>query len=262
MASTQAAWHSSEVFEFHVAAIASFLESAIDHYVDNLGLQFAEDESFVSWLKDTWLIEERRHGERLRRYVESRWPAFAWPAAWAEYRQSIPSHTTGHLNPSRALEMLSRCVTETEAAMMYRCIASFAVDAPLRVLSRELSSDEVGHYRVFRGRFAAALRRERVGTVAAIHTVLGRTRLTIDRDVALAFGVLRRHWSMPPPFPSMTYQGFLTDVRAAVAGYFPVEAAERMLWKPLEHLGRRRRLVRPLLRQAMSRRILSVLQAH
>jgi hypothetical protein len=250
-------WRSSEAFEFYIAAIASFLESAIDHYVENLTLLCCDDPPFVAWLQGTWLIEERRHGVRLRHHVKERWPGFCWAEAYEEYGRSIPHRTTQHLNPSRTLEMLSRCVTETEAAMMYRCIAIFAVDPDLKRLARELSGDEVGHYREFRRRFAAALQREKVGLASALRTILDRARLTIDRDVALAFDGLKRHWAGPPPFPLMAYGTFLQQIGIAVSRHFPVSAAERMLLKPLDHVTLHpvllRHLLRPVIRWRTSR---------
>jgi hypothetical protein len=253
-------WISSEGLEFYIVAIASFLESAIDHYVDNLGLQFVADRGFVSWLQQTWLVEERRHGVRLRRYLADRWSDFEWDAAWAEYRASIPQHTTQHLNPSRALEMLSRCVTETEAAMMYRCIAEFAPDPDLQAMARDLSGDEAGHYRMFRRRFVAALRAERVGMMRAMATILRRTRLTIDRDVALAFAAMDRHWRHPPPFARMDYRTFLSEAGHAIAAHFPVRAAERMLFRPLDSVSRQARLLRPILRPILQRRVSGMLR--
>lgn len=252
-------WISSEGFEFYVAAIASFLESAIDHYVDNLGLQFVADATFVQWLQRTWLQEERRHGIRLRAYVAKRWPGFAWDAAWADYRSSIPLHTTRHLNPSRTLELLSRCVTETEAAMMYRCIGECAADPALRSLALDLSRDEVGHYRVFRRHFSTTLNEEPVGLIRAFRTIVGRARLTIDRDIALAFAMLNQHWLEPPSFVCLEYPAFLGEVEQAYARYFPMHAAQHMILKPLDAVNNFARGLRPMLRLLIHARVARLL---
>ena len=221
-------------FTFYSMAVISFLETAVPNYVDNLAPQFGTDAGTARWLRETWLPEEAEHGRATRRFVESRWPDFRWEAAHDEFLALyVPRCHHTLLRPSPALEALARCVTETEAAMVYRCIGDYTGDAELKALLHRMSRDEVRHYAYFRDLFDAHDAVERNSFWRKARTLLSRSELVRDEDLALAFAPLNGAWRGPTPFAPLDYAGFLKKASQVMSSHFPVEPARRMLFRPL-----------------------------
>lgn len=221
-------------FCFYACAIPSFLESMAPTYVDNLEPFFHADPETLAWLRDTWLPEEAGHGRLLRAQVERVWPEFQWEAAYARFRASyVPRCDTGRLRSSLGLEALARCVTETEASMIYRCISRYAADPDLAALMKRLSADEIRHYRRFRLLHEKCQAGERVGFLRRARTLIARSELVREEDLALAFEPLNAMWTLPPPFPVWTYRQFLAAAGQVMRAHFSFEEAKRMLFRPL-----------------------------
>jgi hypothetical protein len=223
-----------DAFLFYSVTSISFLESAVPHYVRNLDPFFAVDPAVAGWLRDTWLPEESAHGHATRAYVLATWPEFDWNLAYGRFLERyVPRCDHGLLRPSVSLEALARCVTETQAAMTYRALAGYARDPALGRLFVRLARDETRHYAYFRDvldRYAVAERTSRWRLAA---TLVARSRLVRDEDLALAFAPLNAAWSSPTPFAPMTYDDFLSRGAEVMAKHLPVEAATRMLVRPL-----------------------------
>jgi hypothetical protein len=241
-------------FVFYSLASISFLESTVSTYVENLVPFFADDEATLRWLRDVWLPEESAHGRVTREYVERSWPEFDWPRGYARFCEAyVPRCEHELLRPSPALEALARCVTETETAMVYRCLAEYARDSELATLLRKMSSDEVRHYGYFRRLFERYDAAERNSTWRKARTLVARSQLVRDEDVRLAFLPLNSYWRGPRPFEPLDYDEYLELGAQVMARHFPFAEAERMLFRPLRS-GRwfERRLVAVLSRVVRS----------
>lgn len=242
--SAAAAPDRGQPFQFYTLVSSSFIESASDAYVDNLSVLFERDPHALGWIRERWGPEEAEHGAATRRLVERTWPEFDWDGAYAHYSERVPRGSTAHLQPSPALEALSRCATETYTAMMYRCMAGQARDGALRETLESISRDEVRHFGVFREIFRRHEARERNGTGRKVWTLLGRTERVRGDDFGDLFEIINSHWSSQPPFRPETFGQFRARARPIVMEHFPLEAAERMLFSPLgrnrawEHLVR------------------------
>lgn len=221
----------SDGFLFYSLGIISFLESAAPIYVENLCLLYKQDAEFADWLRNTWSKEESRHGQATREIIQFVWPEFNWEGAFADYCATIPTQTTEHLNPSLALEALSRCVTETETAMIYRTFASYTDDRQLKQLFCELSSDEVRHYKVFKSVFQRY--RNGLSVFTCAWTMIRRSQKVKHRDLAMAFEKLNDYWLQAPPFQRLDYRRFNLQAAGMIHQHFPTATAERMLLNPL-----------------------------
>jgi hypothetical protein len=240
---TSAARH--EAFAFYSVASISFLESTVATYVDNLEPFFRRDAETRRWLRDVWLPEESAHGRLTRDYVARTWPEFDWPRGYARFIAAYgPRCDHVLLRPSPALEALARCVTETETAMIYRCLADYTRDAELGAMLRGMSADEVRHYGYFRRIFERYDARERNSTWRKARTLVARSQLVRDEDVRLAFLPLNACWRGRLPFAPLDFDQYLERAGQVMAEHFPFEEAQRMLFRPLRN-GRRfeRRLV-------------------
>lgn len=231
-------------FLFYTLVSSSFIESAIETYVENLSLLFAGDAEVKDWLRDEWLAEEAQHGEITRELVRRIWPEYDWDAAYQEFWRRIPHQTTAHLQSSCALEALSRCATETYTAMMYRCMASYAGDAALRRTLESMSSDEVRHFGAFRRIFHRYDAAEQHGAWTKLRTVLGRTEKLRGNDLGDLFDIMNAFWTGAPPFALQTFAQFRTSARPVVLRHFPIEETQRMLFAPLGLRGGWERLAR------------------
>lgn len=227
-----------DALAFYACTIASFLEDSVAEYVENLQPFFADDPETGRWLRETWLPEEEAHGRLTRGYVEATWPEFDWRRAYGAFAaRFLPQCHFSKLRPSPALETLARCVTETESAMMYRCIARYTRDPGLRALFERLSRDEVRHYRRFRKLHQRLQMRERNSLCARLLVLVDRSRLVRDEDIALAFAPLNDAWRSAPPIPLWSNRQLLQRAAGAMKAHFPFDEARRMLFRPLG-LGR------------------------
>lgn len=222
-----------DAFSFYAIACISMFESAVPEYVKNLRPLFGSDATVMGWLANEWLPEELEHGRLTRTFVEDVWPEFAWQSAFDEYLNRIPRDTVEHLRDSAALEALARCVTETHATTMYRCIASYSEDVRLQRLLLRISQDEVRHYKRFRQIFEARDAVEKNGLLRTARTIFGRSNLASGRDMEVTFGCLNDYWTGSVPFAQLTFHEFMRQVREVVKVHYPVESAVRMLLRPL-----------------------------
>lgn len=228
----------NDPLSFYACTIASFLETSVGTYVENLQPFFAHDAGTECWLRDVWLPEEEEHGQSTRAYLASVWPEFDWQRAYGIFHQRYrPRCDFAKLRPTAGLEALARCVTETEATMMYRCIAGYTSDNSLRALFERLSKDEIGHYRYFRALHERLQKREKASLLRRLRIVVSRSRLVRDEDIALAFEPMNLAWRRTPPFERWTYQEFLRRAATAMKAHFPFREARKMLFRPLQ-MGR------------------------
>jgi hypothetical protein len=224
----------SDSFTFYALTAISFLESTVGNYVENMAPYFKNNPAICRWLETVWLPEEAEHGHLAREYVEAIWPEFDLERGYnAFFQQYWPRCDHNLLRPSPALEALARCVTEAEATMIYRCIASYASDPEIKALMKKLSSDEVRHYTYFRDVFDTYDATENNSFLRKARTIIARSQLVRDEDIALAFLPLNDAWRGTIPFVPLSYPQFLAKAGMVARHHFPFEAAKRMLFRPL-----------------------------
>jgi hypothetical protein len=232
---------------FYLLASASLMESATDLYTKNLIDFFAGDEEVTSWLADHWLPEELQHGRALRRYVEVAWPQFDWEPARGRFVEEFRPFCDVALEPSRSLEMASRCVVETGTASYYRTLSRASPDPVLGILTRHIAEDEVRHYKHFYRFFRRYQDKEAPSRTAVLPALWRRLRMTGGED---SYIVLKHVYSTRhpgEPFDAEVYRRVRRQCRALLQDHFPHEMTVRMLLKPLGLGPRIQRMALPVI---------------
>ena len=247
----------TDAFTFYATASASFLESRVDTYVENLEGFFNCDEAILSWLRNVWLPEETEHGRLLKRYVTRTWPEFDWDHGFTLFSaRYIPQCEHIKLRPSPGLEALARCVTETGATMIYRCIGAYTTDPKLKRLMRRISTDEIRHFKQFRDIHQFQDQSEGNGFLRKARTILARSELVRNEDLALSFEPLNHSWTGSPPFTTWSYAEFLAGAARVMKAHFPFDQAARMLVRPLNTRSYASRHAASILAALVTRRFL------
>jgi hypothetical protein len=239
---------------FYLVAAASLMESATELYTENLVDFFAGDAEVTLWLEQYWLPEELQHGRALRRYVETAWPHFDWEPAFDRFVEEFRPFCDAALEPSRSLEMASRCVVETGTASYYKTLSRASPDPVLATLARRISEDEVRHYKHFYRFFRKYHDIERPTRTAVAPALWRRLRMSGGDD---SFIVLKHVYNGRDParaFDHRTYRALRRESRDLVRGHFPHEMSVRMLLKPLSLGPRSHRLALPVA-LALARRL-------
>ncbi|QRX81954.1 ferritin-like domain-containing protein [Glaciimonas sp. PAMC28666] len=135
---------------FYLATCASFVESGSDLYTQNLIAYYGDDPEISDWLTHHWEVEELQHGNALRAYVAHVWPEFEWQIAYNDFLEEYSRYCKVELlEPSKALEMVARCVVETGTATFYQALARSSTEPVMRNLATRIANDEVNHYKHF-----------------------------------------------------------------------------------------------------------------
>lgn len=233
---------------FYVLAAASFVESLADLYTHNLLDHMTGDSEASEWLRDRWEPEELQHGRALRRYVETVWPAFDWQAAFdgfcADYR---PYCKTELLEPTRALEMVARCVVETGTSGLYGLLQQISPEPVLTALVSRIRNDEVGHYKYFYHAFLRYRELERPSRWQVARVIRQRLAEIGQEDAYLALKNAYAVRNPGHPFSLEDFQRFQRIAGHWARAHYPYEMTVKMLVKPLRLPGVVNRLALPLL---------------
>lgn len=218
---------------FHGVAAASFLESVAPLYANRLTRALADDPDAANWVDGVWLAQREARGVDLRTYIEATWPEFDWASAYEHfcgvYRQR-PGRAIDYAHP--ALEAVTRCTIESQAALFYRAIASSADDPALRELAERAANEHVGCFAYFKSFYGRCVRRKRVGFAAACRVALETSRAARDIDVATAFRALAANWCGTPTVAEMSYRDFLKRMARLIARHAELGCFEHLLFSP------------------------------
>ena len=223
---------------FYMLVSASFVEITSDLYTQNLVDYFDGDAEVQQWLEHQWQHEEVQHGFALKRYVTTVWPEFDWDEA---YRRFFSDYArvciVENLGPTRALELVARCVVETGTATMYTLLGRLTDEPVLRLLTDHIRRDEVRHYGFFYHHFVSYQRDERPSRTAILRTLWSRVAEIDNEDAYYAFKhvFMMRHPSRT--FTDSDYHDFRRRLLARARGEYPFHMAAKMVLKPLA-LGR------------------------
>ena len=215
-------------FLFKTVAIASFIEITSSVYEENLSGFYDGDDELVSWLQDTWEVEEIQHGEALRHYVLTVWPDFDWDAAYARFRERyLPLCTTDSFQPTKARELLARMVVETGTSTYYKALARYAEDIEEPVLgevAQNISHDEVYHFKAFSTAFNQYNEGEKNSKADIIKVLYARLKAASDEDVEIG------HHSLQS---GEDFATFRKGIKGFARKYYPYDMAVKMLMRPL-----------------------------
>ena len=230
----------------YLIASASFIEITSDLYTRNLCEFFKSDSIIVDWLTHRWEPEELQHGAALKTYVRCAWPEFDWDAAYrgfvAEYSHYC---SVEQLAPTRALEMVARCVVETGTASFYRMLTNVAAEPVLSLIASYIARDELRHYKYFYRFFRRIIARENLGRVAVFRTLWNRALEVDGEDAYIAFKYAYLTHNPGAGIERENYAAFRAAVRQLGKDHFPFDMAMKMFIGPLGLGQATRRMVLP-----------------
>jgi hypothetical protein len=237
---------------FYVLAAASFVESFSDLFTHNLLDHMQGDTEACLWLRERWEPEEMQHGRALRRYVETVWPAFDWQAAFDGFQVDYRPYCKPELlEPTRALEMVARCVVETGTSGLYGLLQQISPEPVLATLVGHIRNDEVGHYKYFYQfylRYREAEQPSRWQVARVLRERLGEIG---QEDAYLAVKNAFEIRNPKQKFSPEHFQRFQHTAGHWARDTYPYEMTVKMLLKPLRLPNFINRMMLPLLmRQA------------
>jgi hypothetical protein len=240
-----------------LVAAASFVEIATDIFARNLLERFAGEKEVGGWLERHWQHEELQHGRALRRYVEVAWPDFDWTAVHrAFFEEFSVTCKVEALEPTRALEMASRCVVEMGTASYYTTLSRLSPEPVLRGLAAHIAEDEVRHYKHFYRYFCRYRDLEEPGRARIALALWRRLKMIRDDDGYLAFKHVHRA-RHPGEWPDRgVYRKMRRRCKAVALGHFPHEMSIKMLLKPLDLAPTTQRVAQSTL-EALARRLVA-----
>ncbi|HEU0154431.1 MAG TPA: ferritin-like domain-containing protein [Stellaceae bacterium] len=239
---------------FYMVAAASLMESATDLYTENLIEYFSGDDEITAWLAEFWLPEELQHGKALRRYVEAAWPDFPWTAVRDGFIEEFRPFCDEALEPTRSLEMASRCVVETGTASFYTALSRASPEPVLALVTGKIARDEVRHYKHFYRFFRKYRAAERPGRGDVAPALWRRLKMTGGEDRLVVLKHIHAAHRPGAVFDMALYRDVRRRCRELLRQHFPVEMSVRMVLKPLGLGARTQRFTVPIV-AALARRV-------
>jgi len=217
---------------FYMLASASFVEIMSETYSSNLVAHFHGNPEAESWLQENWQREEVQHGRALKAYVQSVWPEFDWNRAHEGFRAEYSALCSAQqLEPSRALEMVARCVVETGTTTLYRALHDYVKEPVLLRLFSNIKADEANHYTRFRHYFEAYNRIEHHGAWAIMGAIWRRVKEIRSEDTFIAFKHVYCGRHLETSFCEHEWHRYGKIIRRYSRHYYPYSMAFKMLSK-------------------------------
>ena len=219
---------------FYMVSSASLVEFASGVYTRNLTEFFDDDDEVVDWLTQTWEKEELQHGEALKRYVQAAWPDLDWESAYEGFiAELLPCYSVDRLAPTRALEMVGRCLVESGTATFYRMMSALATEPVLKEVARKISADEVRHYKHFYRYYLRYREIEKPGRSAVLRMLWARASEIDAEDVVYAVKHILRTHDPSVPWHRSKYEAVRNASLRRARRHYPYTMATKMLLKPL-----------------------------
>lgn len=220
---------------FYQVTAASFIEITSDIYTRNLVEYFHDDDEVVDWLQHHWEPEELQHGAALKRYVQAAWPEFDWETAYRGFYQEYSATCQVEaLEPTRARELVARCVVEMSTATGYRLLQTISPEPVLGQLAGCIKADEIRHYKYFFRFFRRYRELEGMGRLPILRTLYGRLGTIDGQDVYYAFKHVFMGCTPERAFDLREYQAFRRRCFRQAREHYPYAMAIKMLLKPLD----------------------------
>lgn len=233
---------------FYLLVSASFVEITSDLYTNNLIEHFRNDRNAGRWLEQVWQHEEMQHGRALKTYVQAVWPDFDWEQAYTGFAAEYGAICTPEaLEPSRALEMVARCVVEVGTSTLYRCLHEYAKEPVLCGLLVNIKADEVRHFKEFRRFFLEYNAVENKRFVDVGRVIWKRVLEIRNEDSYIAFKHVYLMHNHITDFHEDEWRRFSRWVKYKARRFYPYRMAAGMLLSPLPVSNALKKLIQPVL---------------
>jgi hypothetical protein len=160
------------------------------------------------------------------------------------------------LEPTRALEMASRCVVEMGTASYYTTLSRVSPEPVLRQLAANIAEDEVRHYKHFYRYFCRYRDIEEPGRARIALALWRRLKMIRDDDGFIAFKHVYAARHAGEKLDRGVYRKVRRRCKDIVGGHFPHEMSIKMLLKPLDLAPSTRRVAQSTL-EALARRLVA-----
>lgn len=225
----------ADPYLLYLVAGASFVEITAELYAHNLAEYFDGDPKLGRWISERWESEEKQHGQALRRYVECVWPEFDWERAYQAFFAEYSTYcTVGNLGPTRALELVSRCVVETGTATFYTTIARASPEPVLSQIATRIKEDEQRHYKVFLYQYRRWADAEHTRRRAVFDNLSSRVRELDNEDIYVAVKHVFQVMHPDRSFTRDDYRKIHHHYARLTRRYYPYRTAVQMLLGPLQ----------------------------
>ena len=230
------------------------MESTTHLYTRNLIDFFHDEKEITDWLQDHWLKEELQHGRTLRRYVEVAWPSFDWEDSYKNFLDEFSAYCSpSALEPTRGMEMVSRCAVEMGTAGYYATLKSMSSEPVLAKLAQHIFEDEIRHYKHFYHYFLRYRDEEHLGRRQIAIASWRRLRMEHGSDSMIA--LKHAYTSLHPGhrFNAKVYSQLRHRYRELTKGHFPYDLCVKMLLTPLGLPPGIQRVVEPAMKDLARR---------
>lgn len=219
---------------FATLASASFVEIFSQKYAANLIQLFARDTQLTRWLTQQWQRDEVRHGEALKRYVQTAWPDFDWEAAYRRFEQEYSALcSVAQLESRLPLELIARCVVETGTSSFYRALQSYVDETVLLQILERIRCDEIAHFSHFRHSFIEYNRQQRQSVPDILRTIWRRIREIDNEDAFIAFKSVQTDPAMTPEQLMSRWHEYRRSIKRLARRHYPTRQAVKMLISPI-----------------------------
>ncbi len=171
----------------YVIKATCLLESRADLYSSYLLSVFQSKKRWRQAIQ-VWNLEERQHGQALRKWCELVDPDFSFEKLYSGYISEVLYHredgnsVRGSING----ELIARCVIEALASGYYAAIRDTVEEPLLREICGRLSKDEARHYGMFYRFFREVQKTEPVGRWECIKIITKRILELEDDQIIYA----------------------------------------------------------------------------
>jgi len=171
-----------------IVKAASLVEYNGAAYAHHLCRIFYDDPDFQRAAR-RWGEEEIQHGQALARWAALADPsydfAFAFGRFQAGYRVDFDSGASRR--GSRSGEMIARCMVEVGTSSYYSALRDGVREPVLKEICRNITADEIRHYKLFYKNLRRCLERERIGFLRRLRVAFGRIAEARDDELAYAY---------------------------------------------------------------------------
>jgi len=220
---------------FYLVACASFVESGSDLYTHNLIAYYGDDPEIADWLTNYWEVEELQHGRALQAYIAHVWPEFNWQLAYADFLDEYSRYCKVELlEPSKALEMVARCVVETGTATFYQALARSTDEPVMHDLANRIANDEVNHYKHFFRYFRRLRQKEGLGRRQIFGALRRRTVEMKTEDSACALRHVFKFRAPAHADDAELRKAINATMNATVRTHLRADMTIKMMVRPLD----------------------------
>jgi hypothetical protein len=167
---------------------AAMVERNGTDYAAYLKRVFHEDPDFRQ-AADNWAVEEVQHGDALGLWASRADPGWDYAAAFQRYRDGykLPTDVDASIRGSRTGELIARCMVETGTSSYYTALGEASEEPVLKLICRQIASDEFRHFKLFYDHMRRYLGRESINMLRRLQIAAGRVGETEDDELAFAF---------------------------------------------------------------------------